>query len=319
MARPKNVTLEYPEINTDIVDDFNRKYVYVLAEESNNDAKIFNVRTNERVRGPKYPIYRNLLLRSSIIWDGSDLVKDEKGNRISGQPAGRRLIRYYDGCTTLFVDDQPKDKETIDAAMAGTRQLFFVNGHLDVFGYDFMLKQFLDWTSNNENSPYRVRGSRGIFKLLDIEAQREVESKQLDLMFEAMSIAKTCDTKKMLTHARFLGIADVDLKTQNKLSASAIRTEYRRIAKENPKYFVETFNDKTIQVKTWIEMAIEAGDISTTLIPNNAVWVNGNNKGAGICDISGLKSHEGILNKLIEFSQLPDGNEFLDQLKVQYE
>ena len=55
------------------------------------------------------------------------------------------------------------------------------------------------------------------------------------------------------------------------------------------------------------------GLISNKFNPNKATWANSNNV---ICDISGLRSNEAIGEKLFEFSQLSEGEEFVIQLRA---
>lgn len=289
--------------------DINTKYVYVLAEKNDRRGRVYDEMGMPRGEA-EYKPRRNLLLRSSIVWPGG---KDPfSGN---DRQAGRHLIRYYDGCTTLFVDDQPKDKETIDQLLANTREMVFLHGYLSVYGYETMLKQYMDWCSYNGDSPYKIPTTETVFILLDSEKSSKMEAAQLDLAEQAMGLAKNATEKKMMVHARYLGIPFEDMKSGNPLSPAAIRTAYRKVAMDNPSGFIKSYNDKSIQTATYIQTAMETGAISTTLIPNKAVWSQG---GSEICDISGIKSQEGIINKLIEFSQTEEGGSFDDQLRTLY-
>lgn len=290
--------------------DLNTKYVYVLAQENDHRGRIYDFESGERLPDPKHKPRRNLLLKCHIIWDGSkDPFTGEE------RPAGKYLLRYYDGCATLFADSQPQDKATIDELIANTREVIFQHGYAEVYGYDTMMKKYFDMASWNGASPYRVPTAEMVYLPVDAEQSRVLESSNLDELEMAMDYAKKADVKRMRTHARFLGIAFEDSITSNPITDTALRTEYRKAAKENPKNFLSTYNDKTIQLKTWIEDAMQTGAISTTMISNKAVW---SKKGVEICDISGLKSTEGILNKLIEFSQLPEGSDFLEALNIIY-
>lgn len=295
--------------------DAPKKRVYVLAQKNTRRGRVFDENGNPRGEA-EYKPRQNLLFRSSIRWDGSDLVADPKsGKRISGQPIGKRTLRYYDGCTTIFADEQPTDRETLQGYMDTTRERLFANGYLEVYDYEDMLIKYLDMCSYNGESPFRIPAIPAIFLPLDSEKQAQADSEILDDLEEALGYAKKADFKKMKIHSQFLGISELDLKTGNALSEKALRTEYRKKAKENPSRFIETFNDKSIQVSSWITDALKIGEISTTLIPNKAVWAK---KGAVICDMSGIKSEEGVLNKLIEFSNLPEGEEFMTQLRALY-
>ena len=289
--------------------DLNTKYAYVLPVKNVKKNNVYDENGRPR-QEPEYKPRMNLLTRSSILWNGGT-------DPWSGQPRakGRYPIRYYDGCTTLFIDDQPKDRETLEQFTKQTRELFFLNGYLYCFGYDVMLKQYLDWASWNGESPYRVPTIEIQYIPVDSEKVAKMESDNLDKMEEALMLARKSDVKKMKSHGKFLGISPEDYVTNIPISDEAYRTEYRKKAKENAKYFVDTYNDKSVQVTTWVEQALETGEISTTIIPNKAVWAK---KGSEICDMSGIKSKEGQLNKLVEFSKTDDGEEFYAQLEGIY-
>jgi len=297
------------EKETQVLPDLNTKYAYVLPEKNEKRNNVFDEKGRLRSE-PDYKPRLNLLTRSSILWPGGKDPFSQKD-----RPAGRYLIRYYDGCTTLFIDDQPKDKETIDQFVSNTRELYFLNGYLYCFGYDTMLKNYLDWCSWNENSPYRVPTIDVKFKAIDSERQSKIEAENIDKMEEALLLAKKATVKKMRMHCKFLGVAMEDYVTNIALSDDALRTAYRKEAQANPKVFVDTFNDDSIQMVSWVETAIETGEISTSIIPSKAVWAK---KGAEICDMSGIKSKEGIVNKLVELSKTTEGEEFAAQLKAIY-
>lgn len=292
-----------------VLPDINTKYAYVLPEKNEKRNNVYDEKGRARPE-PEYKPRMNLLLRSSIIWPGG---KDPFSGKERAK--GRYPIRYYDGCSTLFIDDQPKDKETIDQFVNNTRELFFLNGHLYCYGYDTMLKNYLDWCSWNGNSSYRVPTIDIKFKALDSEKQSQLESDNLDKMEEAMKLAKMANVNKMKMHCKYLGVWLEDIVTNIPLTDAAIRTAYRKKAQEDPSAFVATYNDESIQVTAWIETAMETGEISTTLIPNRAVW---SKKGAEICDISGLKSKESIVNKLVEVAQSQGDEEFKSQLRGLY-
>ncbi len=292
-----------------ILPDINTKYAYVLAQKNEERGRVYDENGNKRGE-VEYKPYMNVLLRGSIVWDGSvDPFSNKPRN------AGRHQIRYYDGCTTLFIDDQPKEKETIDQLISSTRDVVFNHGFLFVYGYDSMLKLYLDWCSYNENSPYRVPNSIAKFKTVDSEKQSQTEAEQLEMEDNARDLAKNAPMKKLRIHAKYLGVLAENLVTGQPLSEAALRTEYRKYAKQNPKHFIASYNDKTIEVTTWITDALNTGKISTTVIPNSATWQKSN---AVITDLSGLKAQDLIIEKLVELTQTDDGADFLAQLKSLY-
>jgi hypothetical protein len=107
----------------------------------------------------------------------------------------------------------------------------------------------------------------------------------------------------------------IDHRTGQPFSPKAIRVEYRKTAMNNTKKFLETYNDKSLAYRFWIEKALDNSDINTTIVPNQAAW---GKKGKVICDISGLKERALILNKLVEFSQSEEGIGFKEELQQLY-
>lgn len=292
------------------VDNDAAKIAYVLCVKNDARGRVYDADGNP-IKDPEYPKRRNLLLRSSVNWP-----KDTK-DPFTGKdrPKGRYLIRYYDGCTTLFIDDQPKDPTIMEPLIAGTRELHFNNGFLYIDEYDTMLKTYCDWASWNEGSKFRNKRVDAIFKLLDTEEMRRKEAVSMDRIEEALMLAKNAPVKQMRVHAKYLEVAEIDSQTMRALSDDAIRTEYRKAAMHNPEEFIKTYNDKSIHLKHWINMAVACGDLSFSLIPNRAVWAK---IGKEICDTTGLTTNEGILNRLIELAKTEAGTEFRERLETVY-
>lgn len=289
--------------------DINTRYAYVLAQENEARGKVFDENGNKRDE-VKYKPYLNLLTRSSIVWPGG---KDPFSGKERAK--GRHQIRYYDGCTTLFVDDQPREKDIIEQLLSASRQLTFDFGYLFVYGYDTLLKVYMDWCSYNEESPYRIPNFKAIFKSVNTEKESLKEAALLELEDEARELAKNAPIKKMRIHAKYLGVPDTDQITMQPLTDTAIRVEYRKAAKSNPDHFKKTYNDKTIEINTWVMDALNTGQISTDLIPNSAVWTKG---GSVICGTDGLKDRTLVAEKIVEFTQTESGSDTLAQLKALY-
>lgn len=280
------------EFNTNI------KYMFQLAVENpDRENVVWDMRINRPAPKQKFKPYQNIVLTSQIVWKGR-----------------RRNLRYYDGCDSIFQDEQPKEKETVDQLIAGTRRRHFENGKFGAFGDERMLLLYLIACSWNGESPFKTRTSDTVFIPVDQNKAASIKSDRLDRIEQAIMLAKNADDKKMLIHANYLGIPTTDWDSGNELDISIVRTEYRESAANNPTEFVRSFNDKTIEVKYFVEKALETGTISTKSISNKAAWKTG----TVICDISGIKTPEGISQKLIEFSQLPEGEDFLLQLKALY-
>jgi hypothetical protein len=309
------------------IDALTSRFGYVLFKKNDPRGRIYDGKTGSPLQDKEYKPRQNLLYRSSIVWDGSDAVFEKKkedgsydtnSRLISGHRAGKQIIRYYEGCTSLFEDEQPKDRDVMAQLVEATPERVFADGYLFVYGYEDMLKKYLDICSWNADSDFRIPTVEPVFKALDSEASAESEADRLDKIEEAMELAKKASEKKMMIHCQFLGVETVDLKTLNPLSEKGIRAGYRKAALKDPFEFIRSYNDTSIQLQSYIEKAMQTGLISTTIIPNQAAW---SKKGTIICDLSGLKSPDAILNKLVEFakSDSEQGSAFKEMLTALYE
>lgn len=283
--------------------DTEKKYMYELVEElpvRELPVVMVDAKTNRSYSQPhqKHQPFRNLLFTSQIVWKGQ-----------------RRTLRYYDGCTTLWVDEQPKDKDIIDQYIKQTKKRDFVKGVLGIEGYDRMLLIYMELCSWNAESKYRTRTANAIFVPLNSEKRANEITSKLDLIEEAMRLAREAKPTKMKIHAGYLGIPETDWESGNDLTEGEIRAMYREKASENPKHFIDTYGNQAIEINYYIDKALQDGTISNKFNPNKATW---GTKNIEICDISGLKSNEAISQKLFEFSQSEQGAEFLIQLKALY-
>lgn len=278
--------------------DSQKKYMFELAVQ-NPEREMAVIEVDGQKSRPipteKYKPYQNIVLTSQIIWKGQ-----------------RRICRYYDGCSSIFADEQPKDKEEIDQFIKVTQPRAFLKGKFGAYGDEKMLLLYLMICSWNEESPFRTRSANVIFKATDTVKIASVEAKKLDETERALELAKSASKTKMIIHSAFLGIETVDFDSGNELEESEIRTKYRRMALQDAAYFIESYGNKSIETKYYINQALIKGLITNKFNPNKATWQNGKE----ICDISGLKSNDAIGEKIFEFSQLEDGQEFQIQLKA---
>lgn len=254
--------------------DPQKKYVFQLAAENMVTEKpVIDARTNRPLPHKKYKPYQNLIMTSQIVWKN-----------------GRVGIRYYDGCESIFVSDQPKEKDVIDQLIQQTRRRNFLDGKLVVEGYERMLLLYLNICSWNTDSTFRTNTANGIFTPQNADKIATVESERLDMIEEAMGYAREASTQKMLIHSAYLGIPTTDYDSGNDLTEKQIRTEYRKAASANPKLFIESYGNKGLEIKYFIDKALLKGTINNKVNVNKAAW----STGTVICDISGLKSNEAI-------------------------
>lgn len=296
-APSKNSSLEEKVLSQEF--DPNKKYVFELAVESpERELPVVEVTGQKSRIAPRkrFKPFQNIVMTSQIIWNGQ-----------------RQIIRYYDGCDTIFVKDQPKEKETIDQFIKQSRPRNFIDGKFICSGDEHWLLMYLTICSWNVDSPFRTQAANGIFKAVNPDLIATQESEKLDKTEKALEAAKTASFEKMKIHASYLGISLTDYDTNNELSEMTIRTKYRKEALRNPESFLASFGNQRIELKYYIDKALEKGIINNKLNPNKAAWSSSNSV---ICDVSGLKSSEAIAQRLFEFAQTEEGDEFAIQLRT---
>lgn len=283
--------------------DTEKKYMFELAEVSSPlEHPSYLVsgdgRFSSQLAPKKFIKNRNLIFSSQVVWNGQ-----------------RRNIRYYDGCTTIFVDKQPQDRETINGLISQTRRRDFVDGKLGIYGYEKMLLLFMSICSWNIVSPFRTKTATSIFRSINSGEIADATASKIDQMEEALKLAREASDIKVRVHGGYLGVPEIDYDSGNDLTDKEIRALYREQAVNNPAYFIETYGNKSIETKYFIKRAWSEGKISNKFNPNKATW---GTKNTEICDISGLKSSEAIEQRLFEYSQTKEGSEFPIQLKALY-
>lgn len=286
---------EYENMEFDIF----KKYMFELAEENlERELPVIGMVGQKAAPEPhkRFKPYQNIVFTSQIIWKGQ-----------------RRGVRYYDGCTSIFIDEQPKDKEEISDLIAQTRRRHFSDGKFGCHGDERMLLLYLYICSWNSESPFRTRSANAIFVPVDSAKKATAESLKLDQTEEALRLAKEASFEKMKIHANYLEIPLEDYDSGNELEEAQIRASYRKRALRDSASFIESYGNKKLEIKYYIDKSLKAGLIKVS--GNTTVWGNSGNV---IMDTSGMKSHEGISEKLFEFSQLTEGEEFLIQLEALY-
>lgn len=278
-------------------------YVFELATENLvRELPVILVSQDRRINRTephqRFKPWQNLVLTSQVVWNGQ-----------------RRNLRYYDGCVSIFQDEQPKEKELIDQVIKQTKQRAFLEGRIHITGDERMLLLYMTICSWNGESEFRTRTADVIFVPVNRSKRVNQTTEKLDRMMEALKLAKEASDKKMLIHAAFLGIPDKDYDSGNPIEIDETRIMYREEAQRNPATFIESYGNKAIETDYYIKKALAEGVIGNKFNPNKATWGKNNTE---ICDISGLRSHEAIAQRLLEFSQLSEGEEFAIQLKALY-
>jgi len=279
--------------------DPQKKYMFELADQNpKRELPVYDMHMKTFVPHKPFIPYRNVVMTSQIIWKGQ-----------------RRGIRYYDGCDSIFIDEQPKEKETIQSFIQQTIRREFTDGKFGVYGEERMLLLFMLASSFNGESPFRTRTANIVYIPVNVEKKMSQESERLDRIEQALELAKSASDKKMMIHADYLGIPLEDFDSGNALTAKEIRTGYRLEASRDPDRFVKSYGNKALETMFYVKKALTARLIDTASNPNKALWKT---SGREICDISGLKSFEVISDRLVEFSQTEEGEEFKAQLTALY-
>jgi hypothetical protein len=310
----EQIHLENCKSVVDKVFDTQKKYVFQLVSENiERELPAYEVVNNRAtpLSGKKFRPSNNIVYTAQIVWPDGLLDPFSKKER----RGGRYVIRYYDGCTSLFVDDQPEDRVTVEQLMKQTRERRFLEGKFGCYGDERMLLLYLHICSWNQDSLFKTRSSSTVFVPIDRLKIASAEAEKLDIQEKALQLAKEASEEKMLIHAIYLGIPTKDYDSDNDLTPTEIRSRYRKAALKDAESFIASYGNKSIEIKYYINKSLETGLIDVKYNPNKAVW--GSSKSV-ICDISGLKSHEAISDRLFEYSQLEDGAEFLIQLQALY-
>lgn len=277
-----------------------KKYMFELAEENpERQLPVIDMHTKRAAAQPKFRPYQNIVMTAQIIWKGQ-----------------RRGVRYYDGCDSIFIDEQPKDKDAIEQFIRQTQRRQFIDGKYGCYGDERMLLLFLYISSFNGESEFRTRSANIVYKPCNSEKKATTESEKLDLTEQALELAKGASFSKILIHADYLGIPLKDFDSDNDLTEKEIRTAYRMEALRNAKVFVESYGNKKLETKYFIKKALSTGLIDYISTPNKALWKS---SGREIKDISGMKSFAAVLESLFEFSQLEEGEEFKVQVTALFE
>jgi len=173
-----------------------------------------------------------------------------------------RTIRYAQGESSIFKDEQPKEVVLAD--------IIFQNGSLIVDGMNPNLMKFLELSNHNADNPYRIKGKDVFFKKLDPEgdAGRAMDAEVEQI--QASNIVIQMDFDELKSLARVLGVS---------LDQSPKEIKHHMLvkAKKNPKAFMSLVDDPVVGRQQVILDALEIGIISMNARTIN--WKVGDSKG----------------------------------------
>lgn len=261
---------------------------------------------NEKLRDdtPPYPPYLRFPNTDVIQWNfGTEKEPDW----------GERAIRYLRGYPTIFVDEQEKNGRVVPENVLNNPNNRFeiINGDVTAKPHEKARIQFLDICNRNSNSPYRTGKIPTLFsRHSEVARTQNLKAKQ-GLQKEAFEKAFAADETQVAFHAKYLGIPLIDAATTATRDYESVLTDYRQMAIDNPKKFIETYDDQDLKLKYKIERAIEDNVISLRIIPGKAVYTATK---AEICDVPEKAELKTVVDTLFLFSQGKGGADLLKKL-----
>lgn len=261
---------------------------------------------NEKLRDdtPKFPPY--------IRFPNTDVIQWNFGTEQEPE-WGERAIRYLRGYPTIFVDEQEKNGRVVPENVLNNPNNRFeiINGEIIVRPHEKAKIQFLDYCNRNSKSPYRTGKTVTLFSRYSEEGRTQDLKAKQELQKVAFEKAFSADEEQIAFHAKYLGIPLIDPATTATRKPDSIITDYRQKAIDDPKKFIETYDDQDLKLKYKIERAIEDNVISLRIVPGKAVYTTTK---AEICDVPEKAELKTVVDTLFLFSQGKGGTDLLKKL-----
>lgn len=245
---------------------------------------------------PPYPNHKKI--RNPV------LVYDEETKRT-------RWARLLRGYNTIWMDEQDEKQKLTDAQVASILQeVVFSAGKLFAkTPMDALLVRFLTAHDDNAGKDNRISGKPAQFEL--VVDKSAVEDELIDLEMEAMEKADGVkNINDVKAHGSFLNIKTRD-ENGLELSEKAIRVEYKKAARKNPKLFLATLNNPATKAGYMVRQAVTAGVIDLHKVKGQAHWAD---SGALIVPIDPMKDAVEFLTEF-SVSGSDEGNDFLKRLE----
>lgn len=218
-----------------------------------------------------------------------------------------RQMRYIDGHPSVWVDEQKDLPESM--LISSNNTIAFANGEFEVLAGEQNKKFFLDHHPLNEGVTKKVKPSMPIYKMLDEAKDNIKRIELLKLKRKASDHAWEVSDEDMLPHARFLNIPIVDDRTGVNRDPSVIRTDYVERAEKDPKTFVETMENESLQLRFSVQKLIDDGSIKYNKETGLAQWR------AGSKNITNIPDNVDVAEFLATFTTTDEGSEFNAALK----
>lgn len=222
----------------------------------------------------------------------------------------RVRLRYLEGVDTILVSEQEAKKIPDDVIKKG-KSIAVIDGELRVHRTDKMLRLYLEMTSYNESSDYRVLGAKSIIMSVDETKESQSEVDFLDTQAEAIEVASGLSETEMLHIAKALNVEEMNNITQTKRRPDLIRKDVRMIASKEPRRFLAAAKFAGKGDSYLIKKALEDGKI--VIKDKKAVWAT---SGTELCDVA---THAKAVPALEQYIKTEDGKLLLEGLQEAYE
>lgn len=164
-----------------------------------------------------------------------------------------RELRYCPAEHSVWADEQSDN--------AVRKPILFRGGTLIVKKEEPNLMEYLD------RHPQNAENGGNVFKVLDKAKDAEKELDDEFIVLDAVAMVRDKDINELLPVAVYFGVNVGG-------SSSEIRHNLLRIAKKNPKKFIDAFDDPVVKVKSTIHQAKEYNIIK--LSDSGAYWFDSN-------------------------------------------
>ena len=169
-----------------------------------------------------------------------------------------RNWRYIYGYPSVWVDEQVKPEPSKQQIFNEKNDIIFSKGYIRVKGTDRAKIQALMLNDGFEGNKNKVNDIPVIFELIDEGKAMQSLRSEKDLRFEAESLARTANIDDMLPVAMLYGI-DV---SSDEVDNESIRTQFIIMAEQNPKQFIDNFNNPKHKAKYAVVKALQGGLVS---------------------------------------------------------
>lgn len=217
-----------------------------------------------------------------------------------------RYLRLLKGASSLWMDEQDKDKKMTDAQIRNQlMDVWFFDGELRVdTPVQKNIAQFLMLHDDFSDNQFRISKRPAVFQLQNKTKDASSSLERIKLEQKAVEAAMKAPNDDMKAHCAYLNISLFDSDTNSALEPDAIRIQYVNAARMNPKDFIETFESPTLKIYNEIRILVNAGAIDLSSIKGSAIWSDTKSV------ISMIPDGQEPSRYLAAFAMSKDGDEF---------